>query len=271
MSRYKLWLAVIAGIIGCKVQAQELFVFSEPASNMPAKSVGLRVSNWAMNDAAAGRINYHMIPELMWGVNKQLMVHVEAFLSTLPGYLSAEGAGVYAKYRFYSNDQVYRHFRMAAFVRASTNNGNIHEEEITTNGHNTGYQLGWIGTQLLHKTALSLTTYYEHASNNFEGNEFPARFSGNAVNYRLSVGRLILPKAYTGYNQTNMNFMVELIGQTLWDNGKQFLDIAPSVQLIFNSQTRLDIGYKQELYTNMQRTAPNGLVVRVEHLLFNVL
>jgi hypothetical protein len=48
------------------------------------------------------------------------------------------------------------------------------------------------------------------------------------------------------------------------------VDLAPAVQFIFNSQTRLDIGYKVQLYSDMQRVAPNGFMIRVEHLLFNV-
>ena len=54
------------------------------------------------------------------------------------------------------------------------------------------------------------------------------------------------------------------------ENGN-FLDLAPAVQFIFNSQSRLDIGYKFQLYSDMQRVAPNGFMIRFEHLLFNVL
>jgi len=68
-----------------------------------------------------------------------------------------------------------------------------------------------------------------------------------------------------------MNIMVEFLGQSLLGNGKQFTDIALSTQFIFNSQTRMDVGYKRELYSNMQRTLPNGFLIRVEHLLYNVL
>jgi hypothetical protein len=68
-----------------------------------------------------------------------------------------------------------------------------------------------------------------------------------------------------------MNIMMEVLGQVLAPGGKQYMDLAPSVQFIFNSQTRVDIGYKYELFGNMLRTAPNGFILRVEHLLFNVL
>lgn len=198
------------------------------------------------------------------------MLHLEGYFSNQASNFAAEGGGIYAKYRFYSKDQVFRHFRMAGFARATVNNGHVHQEEIATNGHNSGYQLGLIATQLLHKTALSATAYYEHAADNLSGNEFPTLYAGNAVNYSLSAGRLILPKAYTGYKQTNFNIMIELTGQHLLNSSEQFVDIAPSLQFIFNSQTRLDIGFKYELYSNMLRTAPNGLLLRVEHLIYDV-
>lgn len=271
MLRYKLIAALLALLASGSVTAQELFVFSEPASNMPAKSVGIRVSNWIMQEQLTSGINYHLIPEVMWGVNKNLMLHAEAFVSNRNTALALEGVGVYGKYRFYSKDDVYRHFRMAAFGRAAINNADIHQETINTNGHNTGWQLGLIGTQLLHKLALSSTAYYEQALDNSGGNELPVGWPSNAVNYSVSAGRLLLPRHYTSYKQVNMNFMVELLGQILPERGRQFIDVAPSVQFIFNSQTRVDIGYRRQLYSDMQRTAPNGVVLRVEHLLFNVL
>ena len=270
MLRYRLLTVLIASSFVINSYGQELFVYSEPASNMPAKSTGIRLSNWLMDEPATARINYHFIPEIMVGVNSRLMLHAEGFFSNRANNFSAEGAGIYAKYRFLSRDHVYRHFRMAAFVRGSTNNGDIHQEELTVNRHNTGYQLGLIGTQLLHKTALSGTVYYERVYDNFKSHDLVPGVADQAVSYSLSAGRLILPKKYTGYKQTNFNLMVEFIGQQLLTNSKMYLDVAPSLQFIFNSQTRVDIGYRHEIYSNMQRTAPNGILIRAEHLLFNI-
>lgn len=249
--------------------AQELFVYSEPASNMPTKSTGLRLTNWIMDETGTGRANYHLIPEVMWGVNRRLMLHGEGFISNRTGGLAMEGGGLYAKYRFFSKDDVYRHFRMAAFVRGAVNNADIHQETIQVNGHNTGYQAGVVATQLLHKTALSVTGYYEQATNNLNNHELHHHLPHTAVNYILSAGRLVLPARYKNYRQTNLNLMAELIGQWLPQTNQQSVDIAPSVQFIFYSQMRVDIGYRQQLYSNMLRTAPNGLLLRWEYLLFN--
>ena len=238
---------------------------------MPSHSMGLRVSNWLMQEQEGAATNYHLIPEMMWGVNKSLMLHAEGFLSNRAGGLSVEGGAFYGKYRFYSKDEVHKHFRMAAFARVSANNADVHMEEIETNGHNSGYELGLIGTQLLHKQAISAAVSFEQAMDNAKGNEFPSAQASRALNYTLSTGRLILPRDYKNYNQTNFNIMFEVLGQYHPEDGKSFFDIAPSVQFIFNSQARLDIGYKKQLYSNMRRTAPDGFLVRFEYLLFNIL
>jgi hypothetical protein len=265
----KKWFFAFAFFISLNVSAQELFVFTEPASNMPAKSLGIRDMNAFMFEKD-GRLNYHNMPELMWGINKKWMVHVQGFISNRQeGGLEVEGGSLYAKYRFLSVDDLKSHFRMAAYGRYSLNNADIHQQEIETMGHNTGYELGIIGTQLLHKVAISSSISYERALDNNPDYKFPSTESNNAMNYTLSVGKLMLPKVYKSYKQTNMNLMLEFLGQRLNENGKSYLDIAPSVQFIINSQARVDIGYRQELYSTMERTAPNGIVLKFEYTFFN--
>src|SRR4030095_15530813 len=138
-------------------KAQELFVFTEPASNMPAKSIGIRASNWLNYDKPNSTLNYQLLPEMMWGVNKNLMLHFDGFFTNQNGNFHAVGGGVYGKYRIYSADAVNRHFRMAAFGRLSLNNSDIFQEEIDLTRNNTGWALGLIATQLLHKQAISAT------------------------------------------------------------------------------------------------------------------
>ena len=250
--------------------SQELFVFTEPASNMPAKALGFRDMNGFMFEKD-GKLNYHNMPELMWGINKKWMFHLQGFISNRQdGGFETEGASLYAKYKFFSEDGKQSHFRMALFARASKNRADINQDEIETMGHNTGYEAGFIATKLLHKVAISSTLSYERALDNKPGYIFPPTQSNSAMNYTLSIGKLMLPKVYTSFNQTNVNLMLELIGQRLNGNQKSFLDIGPSVQFIVNSQARFDIGYRQQLYSTMERTAPNGVVLKFEYLFFNV-
>ena len=256
--------------INVSTYSQELFVMTEPASNMPAKSFGIRNMNAFMFEAD-GKLNYHNMPEIMWGINQKWMVHAQGFISNRQdGGFETEGGSLYAKYRFFSKDDVQSHFRMALYGRYSLNKADIHQQELETMGHNTGYEAGFIATQLLHKVALSSSLSYERALDNNPNYKFPITESNSAMNYTLSVGKLMLPKVYTSYKQVNVNLMLELLGQRLNDNKKSYLDIAPSVQFIINSQARIDLAYRQELYSTMQRTAPNGVILKFEYTFFNV-
>jgi hypothetical protein len=197
------------------------------------------------------------------------MLHVDGFISNRTKDFSLEGGSFYAKYRFLSSDEVHNHFRMAAYGRVSFNNSGIHQEEINLYGYNSGYEAGIVATQLLYKVALSANASYLHAVNNGNDNKFPAIQSNNAVNYSFSTGKLLLPKKYTDYKQINVNLMLEFLGQTLAGNGRSYLDAAPALQFIFNSQARIDIGYRQQLFSSMYRSAPNGFLIRFEYLFFN--
>jgi hypothetical protein len=263
----KIWIVFL--LVSFKAQAQELFVYTEPASNMPLGSLGIRVANMLMDEKNSSAYEYNLVPEIMWGVNKRLMLHADAFLSNRDKNFSADGGSFYAKYRFLSTDKVHSHFRMAAYGRYSFNNSEIQQQEIDLYGHNSGWQTGVVVTQLLHKVAMSANLSYILAMDNGSNNKFPDAQSNNAVSYSLSFGKLMLPKEYVDYNQTNLNLMVELLGQTLGDKNGSYLDIAPSVQFIFKSQARLDIGYRKQLLSSMNREAPDGFLLRFEYLILN--
>ena len=230
---------LFAGILACAMSAnaQELFSLTEPASNMPAGSIAFRIDNSIMDEISSSKINYHFIPGIRVGVSKKLMISMDAFFSNrLAKQLKHEGGSVYAKYRFLSNDAVQRHFRMAAFATISHNNSDIHQEELNMYGHNTGYEAGIVATQLLGKVALSSMVSMVKAFDNGRNNKFiygPG--NSRAINYSFSFGKLMLPGEYSSYRQTNLNLMVETLSQVNTGSGKYYLDIAPIVQLIFNS------------------------------------
>ena len=252
-----------------KGYSQELFVFTEPASNMATNNLGVRLMSSAMYKNDNSGINFHLMPELMYGINNKIMVHSAAFISNRNGNLIGEGGSFYAKYKFINNDVVQKHFRVATYGRYSFNNADIHQEEINLVGHNSGYEIGLVATQLLHKVAISASTSYMQAANNGAKYEFPSSQSNTAINYTLSFGKLVLPKKYKDYNQVNLNVMCEFLGQKLAQNSKSYLDIAPAIQLIFNSKIRFDFAYRKQLYSSMNRTAANGFLVRFEYNFFN--
>jgi len=265
----KLIVFLLAMCCTKEVFSQELFVFTEPASNMATKSVGLRMMNLLGTKSNESKTNYYLMPEVMVGVNTKLMFHLQGFLSYVNGKFVGEGASVYAKYRFLSNDEVHQHFRMAAYGRASYNDALLHQDEIETMGHNSGFEGGLIATQLLHKVAISSSLSFENAIfNNLAYT--PIIQPNQAINYTLSIGKLMLPKEYTNYNQTNINLMLELLGQKLIGSSKNFIDIAPSIQFIINSVARVDVGLKTQLVGNMERTSTTTYILKLEYNLFNV-
>ena len=248
---------------------QELFVVTDPASNIPANTLSIRMMQSVFKEQIETGYNYHAMPEITYGLTKNLMIRTTLFVSTRSNNLITEGASFYAKYRFFSVDDINSHFRMATFARYSFNKADIHQEEIEIMGHNTGFETGLIATQLIKKVAISSSISFEKAFDNKPDYAFPANQGNNATNYTLSIGKLMYPKKYTSYKQTNINFMLEFLGQTINQNGKSYLDAVPSVQFIINSQARIDFGYRQQLYNSMIRSAPNGVYFNLEYNFFN--
>ena len=247
--------------------AQELYVNTEPASNMARHSLGIRLENQGyFNPDFRNRSTL----ELMYGASKNWMIHTSAYVSDFYQQKQhLEGFSAYAKYRFLSVDSVQRHFRGAAFIKASTINNPIINQEINLEGDNSGLQGGLVFTQLLHKLALSGSVSYLRGLDN-QNNPIPVSFAKDAVAYSLSSGYLLFPKNYTNYNQTNMNLYLELLGKTNPGYGQSYLDAAPAVQFIFNSVFRVDLSYRTPLYNNMKRNSANMYLVRIEYNFFNL-
>lgn len=262
---------VILFLMVAQMQAQELFVVTDPASNVPANSLSVRVSQSVFEQQFEKGFNYHLMPEVTYGLNKNLMIRASAFLSNRNNQFAAEGAGLYAKYRFFSTDDLNSHFRLAAFGRYSFNNSDIHQDQIEIMGQNTGFETGLVATKLIKKVAISSSLSFEKAFDNQPNYPFPSELGNNATNYSLSFGKLMYPKKYTSFKQTNINFMIEFVGQTINENGKSYLDVVPAIQFIFNSQARLDLAYRRELMSSMMRTAPNGIYLNLEYIFFNII
>lgn len=251
--------------------AQELFVYTEPASNMAAKSLGVRVAHNLMRGQGTQQYSNLLIPELMLGASKHIMIHADGFVSNAADRFQVNGGSLYLKYRFYSEDEVHSHFRMAAYVRSALNNLPVVQEGINLYGQNSGYEAGVVATRLINKTALSAGSSIVHATDNGHDNPFGyGTKARNAISYNLSFGRLVLPHEYTSYDQANVNLMAELLGQTNADSGKSFIDLAPAVQVILFSRVRIDLGYRFAVIHDLYRYSKDGFLVRLEYNFFNL-
>jgi hypothetical protein len=257
-------------LISIHAHSQELYVYTEPASNMAAKSMGFRLTNNFMRQAGTSQYKYMLAPEAMVSISKELMLHGEVFLSNRNDDFKFNGASLYLKYRFLSNDEVHSHFRMAAYMRGSFANTPVPQPAIDLLGMNTGVETGLVATSLQNRVAVSAGLSHLYAADNSHGNKFIYGNSNrHAIAYTLSIGKLMLPKEYNSYDQTNMNLMLEVPGQTNLAAGKTFVDLAPSVQFIIKSRMRFDLGYRFALLKDLRRTSNDGALVRFEYNIFN--
>ena len=256
--------------IGHRTVAQELFVMTDPASNVPANSLSINVMQSLLKKRINDGYNYHAMPEITYGLNKNLMFRATGFLSNTNRGFNTEGLGLYTKYRFLSSDDLNSHFRMAVYGRYSFNKSPVAQEQIEIMGFNSGFETGIVATKLIDKIAISTSYSFEKVNLKANPGLIKGTIADNASNYTLSFGKLMYPKKYKSYKQTNINLMVEFIGQTLNENGKSYLDVIPAIQFIINSQARIDLAYRQELASNMIRTTPNGFYFNLYFTFFNV-
>lgn len=253
--------------LACTAFGQELYVNTEPASNMASHSLGVRVENQGY--FSPGYKNRSTL-EVMYGATGKLMLHGALYRSNFyQNNQQFEGGSFYGKYRFLSVDTVQSHFRGAFFAKAALIGNRYTTQEIDLEGDNTGVQGGVVFTKLIHKLALSGSASYLRAFNN-TGNAVPITGAKDAIAYTLSAGYLVLPKSYTSYNQVNLNLYAELLGKTNPGYGQSYVDIAPAAQLIFNSVFRVDFSYRTPLYNSTERKSLNMYLVRLEYNFFNL-
>lgn len=277
--RYKeicLFVIMLAGIGSLKpLSAQELYVFSEPASNMPAKALSLKYTGKFLEGYHSGKTEQRQALAVQLGLNKQWMVRAATTISDMYSYPATrwESINVYAKYRFLSKDEVHKHFRAAAFLEASYSKNDLYYDELSLEGDQSGVQAGLVFTQLLHKLALSSTVSVTEVIHEQRSNDDSPQgiYPYASFNYSLSAGYLLLPRKYVSYKQTNFNIYLELLGSNTLDKSLHFVDLAPAVQLIFNSNTKVNAGYRFQLSGNMHRMATESLLISVETTFLNVL
>lgn len=267
------WWLLVLQLSVSSLSAQELYVFTEPASNMPAKSISAKYNLRLQKGYHSGKTEQRHTPEVMFGLNKKWMLHIaNSFSDMYSARVRWESAKIYAKYRFLSLDEVHKHFRMAAFAQASISRNNPFYDELTLEGDQSGFQYGVIATQLVNKLAVSATLSNIQVLQQSRWNkDFPQQNPYQAIDYTLSAGYLLFPRSYTNYKQTNLNLYMEFLGQHTYDLVHSYADLAPAIQLIFNSNAKLNIGYRFQLGSDMHRMARNSWQISFERTFLNAL
>ncbi|MEP6726423.1 MAG: hypothetical protein ABJC98_11425 [Bacteroidota bacterium] len=254
------------------VVAQELYVFSEPASNMPAHSLSAKLTYRTPVSKYNNNYRQRYTPEVMFGLNKHWMLHVSSSFSDFyTPQLRWESVKTYAKYRFYSNDEVHRHFRMAVFAEAAYSRSPFYYGDINLDGENSGVQAGVIATQLVNKLAVSGTASVIKVFANRYKHVDQLGHSVNALYYSLSAGYLLFPVNYSDYKQTNLNLYFETIGMKGFEKGDYMLDLAPALQLIFDSNLKINLGARLQVTGDMLRVGENNYFISVERTFLGAL
>ncbi len=234
--------------------AQELYVFSDPASTKPARSIGIKHSFQKMGGNTNRNNQY---TQMQFGLSKK----VSLYLGTNYG-----GNDAYVQYRFFTKDAMYAHTRLAFYAKSiQTNRQAIHTSAVLLDGEESVNGVGLIATQLKHKWASSLSLGY------VQKEKWSQHYGRDAFQYSFSNGLLVYPKRYSSYGQTNVNLYLELLGQKLLSGRGQYLDAAPAIQMIFNSQAKLNLGYRFALLEKTNRMTNNSLYISLDYLFFNAL
>ena len=184
-----------------------------------------------------------------------------------------EGIIASLKYRFLNLDGHQRHFRMAV-MGAAAKSFIPHDGAEPRLGDNSGVDGSWVATFLVKRFAVSLTNGYLFPfkyKDESQGYEFK---SGNCRYLNLSFGYRLIPTAYSSYSNLNVNLYVEFIsanyekanmtvnGQSysfdIYQNADKYIynslqsgsytEVRPSIQLIFYSTTRVEIGVASPIF-----------------------
>src|SRR5687768_17241978 len=132
---YKAACLILMVYCSAVATSQELYVFTEPASNMPARSIAAKVTSRFQKGYHSGTFEQRYAPEIMFGLNKNLMVHAATSFSDMYSTnLRWESAWLYAKYRFLTVDNIHRHFRLAAFGEYAYSRNALFYDELSLQG-----------------------------------------------------------------------------------------------------------------------------------------
>jgi hypothetical protein len=239
---------------------------------MPSKSLSAKLTARTPVSDNNNSWRQRYTPEVMFGLSRAWMLHLSGTFSDFyTPQLRWESVKTYAKYRIYSDDDVHKHFRLAAYAEAAYSRSPFYYTDINLDGDNSGVQAGLIATKLVNKLAVSgsagiikaFAAHNPHAGLSLSPME--------GLNYNLSAGYLLLPRNYTDYGQTNLNLYVEALGMKSLNGNGYLLDIAPALQLIFNSNFKINLGARLQASGNMTRAGEKNYYISLERTFLGAL
>jgi len=265
------------GFLAENSYAQELFINTEPASNMPTHSYGFVIGSESFGNH--GSIFTRNDLEFMYEETGDLMTHVMLHASNYYGSYGFNNFGAYAKYRIYTDDGFKQHFRIAAYALGAIGVQRNTFADVMLDGGNRGLETGLIFTLLENRFAVSSTIAAVMLVP--EVRAAPGIVFQNVRNYdySLSAGYLVHPDHYESYNDLNVNCYAELLGKYITYNKAvagsvtaehgTVLDLAVGPQLIINSIWRIDLSIRTRLISGVESFPKPSLLLRYEQMFFH--
>ena len=257
---------ILLFICSYKTSAQELYINSEPASLIPkgTKVVRLTNSNIFLDGSnIMGSIGNAFIvtPSLSYGLSKKIMLSGSIQFANKPyeqdmmPNFGLNGFKLYSKQRILTTDKQKYHTRLSSFIQYSYHEDKFMKDNLDLGLQDTGFELGLIGTQLINKLAISITSGITRISNIDEkftqGSTVKWQKTNlNTFKNSISAGYLLFPRKYESYRQTNFNLYIEYLTNTILNKefpvryDKFSSTFAPGIQFILLSRSRLDFSYK---------------------------
>ncbi len=268
------------GFFAARSSAQELFIYSEPASNMPNRSYGFVIG--AESFGKAGSFFTRNDLGFMYEVTGALMTTVTLHASNYYGGYDFNNVDAYAKYRIFSDDGFKQHFRIAAYAMGAVGEQRNTFADVELEGGNRGLGAGFIFTLLQNRFALSSTIGVITLVPDVKAAPGITFQDVRNYNYSLSAGFLVYPAHYESYRDLNFNLYAELLGKYItYDHMETsmpgmimhehgtVLDLAIGPQLIINSISRVDLSLRSRLISGVAGFPKPCVLLRFEQMFYH--
>ena len=239
--------------------SQELYINTEAASLIPKGTKVIRFNYSSIflnqtNEKESIKNALLFTPSLAYGLSKKIMISGSFQFSNKPyekdlgTNFGFNGFKLYSKQRIFTTDKQKNHTRLSSFVKYSFHKEKFMKSNIDLELQDNGFEFGLIGTQLIKKLAISITSAYTRVNDIYDKSNNLFRLG--TLKNSISAGYLVFPRKYKSYKQTNFNIYLEYITNTITNKSfperfNKFSSIlAPGIQFIILSRSRLDFSYK---------------------------
>tara|TARA_B100001121_G_scaffold2759_1_gene2552 strand:- start:910 stop:1758 length:849 start_codon:yes stop_codon:yes gene_type:complete len=281
----RIFLVLFLSFISSLSSAQELYINAEPASLIPKGTKVVRLNHHSIfldGTNIMGGIGNAIImsPSISYGLSKKIMVSGSFQFSNKPyeqdmmPNFGFSGFKLSSKQRILTTDKQKYHTRLSSFIKYSYHDNKFMKDNLDIEIQDTGFEFGIIGTQLINKLAISVTSAVTRISNIDEKytNGSTVKWQSinlNTIQNSISAGYLLFPRKYKSYKQTNFNLYLEYLTNTILtkdypDRYNKFSStLAPGIQFIIMSRSRLDFSYKIR-----SGTMPDEFLVKLTYIIY---